>query len=281
MQRSLPVLAVALAVSLGAVPAARADPTVSASELESVDGSLVVRAHDLAALETPTALGPDARMVFIGDSVGGNVAAGIAAEADRRGAGVEQSTRAGCAPIDGRPVKANGSLVGSALPCEAARPEWLASVAATPADAVLWLSTYDAGDRLVGGVLVDPATPEGRVRTAELVVAAADVVAPPRSGRRVVFLLEAPHLPGAAPSPATVQSVTDVQRHRAILHLVVRTDPDRFSILNLERFLCPAGPPCPAEPAPGIQPRVPFNGHINPKGAAWLAPLILDALGVT
>ena len=268
------------AAVLGFVPTAHADETARTSELATV-GSLVVRAQQLAALETPFSLGTNPRMVFIGDSVGGNVAAGVAAEASQRGATVVTSTRAGCAPIDGLPVKSNGSLVGAALPCEAARPAWLGSVAATPADTVLWLSTYDAGDRLVDGALVNPADAAGRRRLAELVVAAADVVAPLGSGRRVVFLLEAPHVPGPEPSAATVQSVTDVQRHRAILHLVVRSDPGRFSILDLERFLCPAGPPCPLEPAPGIQPRVPFNGHINPTGATWLAPQILDALGVS
>ena len=256
--------------------------SLSAPTAAEGEGAIFARAHELHALETPADLGPDAGLVLIGDSVAGNVAAAMAPEAARRGAPFVQSTRAGCSPMGGLVVRANGKLVGSALACEAARPVWLASVAATAADAVLWLSTYDPADRLVNGELVAPGTAEGRRRTAELILAAADVVAPPGSGRRVVFLLPTPTVPDSDPAaPPIVASIIDVQRHRAILHLVVRADPERFSILNLERFLCPAGPPCPLEPAPGIRPRDPLNGHITAAGAVWLAPQIFDSLDVT
>jgi hypothetical protein len=154
-------------------------------------------------------------------------------------------------------------------------------VAAAPAETVLWLSTFDASTRLVDGVIADPGTAEGRAHIAATIRVTADIVAPPGSGRRIVFLLPSAFPPSTVGSLPSAESVIDVQRHRAIMHLVLRGDPARFSMLLLDQFLCPTGPPCPFEPAPGLAPRPPDGGHVSPEGAAWLAPQILDALGVT
>jgi acetyl esterase/lipase len=235
----------------------------------------------LNMLEVPAQLGPGARVVFMGDSVGGNVARALAPEAARRGAAVTPYTVPGCSNIVGLPVSADNQVVPWAPACLAhLESSWRARVATTPADAVLWLSSFDASRRLVDGVVVDPATPEGRARIAQLVIDSANVVAPLGSGRRVVFLLPAPQAPSLRGEPDP-QSVTVVESHRAILHLVVRSDPARFSMLRLDRFLCPAGPPCPMEVAPGLVPRAADGRHLVPAGGAWLAPQILDALDMT
>jgi hypothetical protein len=279
--RPLPhVLLAALAVVALAAPVGAS--RVDAEALTEVDGQLVVAAQRLAALETPANLGPGARIVLFGDSVGGDVADGLVPEAARRGARVVEDTRAGCSNITGLGTFESGTVIPWMPGClDYLVSTWRPRVAATPADAVLWLSTFDASTRLIDGVVAHPGTPEGRQRIAAAIVQTADVVAPPGSGRRVVFLLPSAFPRGAQGGRPSAESVIDVQRHRAIMHLVVSADPARFSMLMLDRFLCPSGPPCPLEPAPGVAPRPAEGGHVNPEGAAWLAPQILDALGVT
>jgi hypothetical protein len=278
-QLILSTAAVAAVLMTGA-PAHAGSPRERAA-LAGVDGSLVVTAQRLTALETPANLGSGARMVFFGDSVGGDIADGLVPEAARRGAQVIKDTRPGCSNLDGIGTFESGRVIEFQRPCEAyLRSTWRPRVAATPADTVLWLSTFDASKRVIDGTIADPGTAEGRARIAAAIRATADIVAPPESGRRVVFLLPSAFPPGPGGGPSA-ESVVDVQRHRAIMHLVLRGDLERFSMLMLDRFLCPAGPPCPIEPAPGLAPRPPDGGHVSPGGAAWLAPQILDALGVT
>ena len=274
------VLAAALMVIVAAAPAGAG--RVERESLAGVDGSLVVAAQRLTALETPADLGPGVRMVLFGDSVGGDVADGLVPEAARRGAQVIKDTRPGCSNITGLGTFESGAVIPWMPGClNYLLTTWRPRVAATPADAVLWLSTFDASTRSIDGVVARPGTPEGRQRIATTIIQTADVVAPPGSGRRVVFLLPSAFPPGPQRGRPSAESVIDIQHHRAILHLVVSADPARFSVLPLDRFLCPSGPPCPLEPAPGVAPRPAEGGHINPEGAAWLAPQILDALGVT
>jgi len=276
----LPAFAlIALAVT---GPPAGAGEARGVDALADVDGPLVVAAQRLSALETPATVGPGARMVFFGDSLGGDIASGLVPEATRRGAQVIQDTRPGCSNIDGVGTFDSGKVIPWMPGClDYLLSTWRSRVAATPADAVVWLSSFDASKRLLDGVIADPGTVDGRERIAAAIRESADIVAPPGSGRRVVFLLPSAFPPSAGGGGPSAESVIDVQRHRAIMHLVVRSDPARFSMLMLDRFLCPAGPPCPLEPAPGFAPRPPDGGHVNPEGGAWLAPQILDTLGVS
>ena len=279
--RSVIVLTVVLIAGLVAPSsgAARSDrtplPLVS-------DRALFAAAERMTALETPANLGHGARIVFFGDSLGGDVAAGLRPAAAARGATVVQDTVPGCSSIDGLLLLADGSTISWGPTClNYLNGRWRAKVAATPADAVVWLSSLDGASRVVDGVVVDTATPEGRQRMAELIIETANIIAPPGSGRRVVLILPSANAPNpslGAPDPA---SAVAVRRHRAIQHLVVQSDPSRFSMVRLDQFLCPHGAPCPAEPVPGITPRGADGGHLTPEGAAWLAPQLLDALGVT
>ena len=279
----LSAVAVSVAVSM-VVPIAPAGAGTAHDRkaLASLGGPLAVAAQRLNALDTPATVGPGARMVVFGDSLGGDIADGLVPEAARRGAQVLKDTRPGCSNIGGIGTFESGEVIGFQRPCVAyLHSTWRPRVAATPVDAVLWLSSFDASKRLIDGVIADPGTAEGRALIAATIRATADIVAPPGSGRRIVFLLPSAFPPGAQGAGPSADSVVDVQRHRAIMHLVLRGDPQRFSMLLLDRFLCPAGPPCPLEPVPGIAPRPPGGGHVDPEGAAWLAPQILDALGVT
>lgn len=251
-------------------------------------GPLTVAARDIVALETPAQLGPGARIVLFGDSVAASVASGLVPEAARRGARVVPATVAGCSGLRGLPVLRDGSAIPWAVPCEDhVVRSWRPGVAATPADAILWLSSWDLAMRMVDGGRADPATPEGRQVIAGLIRETADIIAPPGGGRRIVFVLGSPISPSSTHGQEPRrESVVDMERARAVFHLVVRGDPARFSILPLDPFLCPSGPsptgpPCPLSTPDGAAPRAEDGGHFTHEGSAWLAPRLLDALGVT
>ncbi len=231
------------------------------------------------ALDTPANLGPGARMVLFGDSVADTVSWGLIPEAARRGASVNPRVVPGCSTIRGTPLLPDGSTVPWADNCEAHLPMWLGEVASAPADTVLWLSTWDTAIRGVDGIVANPATPEGRAIIADLTRQTADVIAPPGSGRRIVFLLAAPPsvTPRGAPNPDIVTAFT---QYKDVLELVVQSDRSRFSLLPLARFVCPAGPPCPELATFEMAPRADDGGHFTRAGSDWVAPLILDALGV-
>jgi hypothetical protein len=245
-------------------------------------GPLYVTARQISALETPANLGHGARIILYGDSVAASLGWGLVPEAARRGASVETAVQPGCSGLRGVVVGEQGQTIPWAAGCERfAVSGWQPDIAAKPADAILWMSGWDIGYRMVDGTFVQPTTPEGRQKIAELYREAADVMAPPGSGRRIVFVLWTPPAPSYKLPDLPANADEQAAQQRAVLHLVVQSDPARFSILSLFPYLCPAGPPCPTYPVPDVAPRPADGGHFSEQGSAWIAPKILDALGVT
>ena len=126
---------------------------------------------------------------------------------------------------------------------------------------------------------MDPATLTGFRATSDLMREMIDAIAPVGSGRNVVLLAEAIPTHGAMSGDATPERVLEATVHRAVLRDVARNDRRGCRVVDLGQWLCPLGPPCP-EVVDGIQPVANDGGHFSPEGAAWLAPRLLDALGV-
>src|SRR5262249_59629593 len=53
---------------------------------------------------------------------------------------------------------------------------------------------------------------------------------------------------------------------------------DKVTLIDLPTMLCPNGPPCPEEVAPGIKPRAVDGFHFDGDGAAWVANQITGML---
>jgi hypothetical protein len=105
-------------------------------------------------------------------------------------------------------------------------------------------------------------------------------IAPVGSGRTVVLLGEAIPTDGDYTGVASPARVAEARRHLSVLRMVARADPARVRLVDLDRWLCPRGAPCPTRVA-GIVPRPEDGGHFSVEGAAWLAPRLLDKLGLT
>jgi SGNH domain (fused to AT3 domains) len=253
----------------GAVPAPPTEP------------ALVSRADEVRRLQAPFALPTDRgpRLELVGDSVADSFSSALAAEAGRRGVSLARSIRPGCGILRGLPTTRDGYTPPWATGCAAAVDDWRRQAAAIPADIVMFLSTWDGSPRLLDGTFVDPATFTGFRATADLMREMIDAIAPVGSGRNVVLLAESIPTHGAISGDATPERIAEARWHRAVLRDVARSDPARVRVVDLGQWLCPLGPPCP-EVVDGIAARGDDGGHFSPDGAAWLAPRLLDALGV-
>jgi hypothetical protein len=232
-------------------------------------------------LATPPALPTDraARFAFVGDSVAETLGPAVAAEAARRGAQTSVITQPGCGLLPGLPTTPEGFIPPWTRACEQAIPGWRRQIAGSPADVVVVLSTWDGSGRTLDGVLIDPGTLTGRQATVDLFGQLVEAIAPAGSGRSVVFLAEAVPAPGAVSGDASASRIAEARRHRSVLRSVARADPARVRVIDLGQWLCSLGPPCPAT-IDGVATRGDDGGHFTPDGAAWLAPRLLDALGL-
>lgn len=247
-----------------------------------VDPVLAARVDEARALSAAPLLPTDRapRVVIAGDSVAATLVIPLIAEAAARGISVLRSVRPGCGMLRGEPTTLDGYTPPWASACDGAAAEWRDEVAGMPADVVLLLSTWDGAPRLLDGVFVDPRTPEGRATTADLFREVVDAIAPVGSGRTVVLLGEAIPTDGDYTGVASPARVAEARRHLSVLRMVARADPARVRLVDLDRWLCPRGAPCPTRVA-GIVPRPEDGGHFSVEGAAWLAPRLLDKLGLT
>jgi hypothetical protein len=247
-----------------------------------VDPALAARAREDRVLGAAPALPTDRvpRVVFVGDSVAATLVVPLTAEAAARGIGLLRSVRPGCGILRGEPTSLEGDTPPWASACDRAATEWRAEVARMSPDVVLLLSTWDGAPRLVDGLFVNPATPEGRATASDLLREAVDDLAPVGSGRTLVLLAEATPTQGVLTGEATLARVAEARRHLAVLRMVARADPARVRLVDLDQWLCPAGAPCPTTVG-GVIARPEDGGHFSVEGAAWLAPQLLDKIGLT
>jgi hypothetical protein len=246
-----------------------------------IDPALAARASEDRILGAAPALPPDRapRVVFVGDSVAATLVVPLTAEAAARGIPLLRSVRPGCGILRGEPTTLDGYTPPWASACDRAATAWRAEVARMSPDLVLLLSTWDGAPRVVDGAFVNPATPEGRAAAADLVREVVDEVAPQGSGRTVVLLAEATPTQGLTTGEATIARVAEARRHLAVLRMVARADPARVRLVDLDQWLCPAGTPCPTTVG-GVTARPEDGGHFSVEGAAWLAPQLLDKVGL-
>jgi hypothetical protein len=247
-----------------------------------VDPVLTARAGEDRILGAAPALPADRppRVVIVGDSVAATLVVPLTAEAAARGIELLRSVRPGCGILRGEPTSLEGDTPPWASACDRAAVEWRGEVARMSPDVVLLLSTWDGAPRLVNGVFVNPATPEGRALTAALFHEVVDAIAPVGSGRTVVLLAEATPTQGIITGDATLARVAEARRHLAVLRMVARADPARVRVVDLAQWLCPGGAPCPTTVG-GVVARPVDGGHFSVEGAAWLAPQLLDKLGLS
>ena len=223
----------------------------------------------------PTQPGDPTHVVLVGDSLAASLGPGLDDAMAARGVRFEAAATPGCSMLRGVTVAANGHPYPWSRPCAQAIPPALRTVVDTAPrpDLVLWLSTWDAVDRELGGHRVELGSQTGRVvlsrevkRTAALLTA--------RGARLVILTVPQP----VAGSVAVLPGLDEAKRVRELNRLYQRSGPTadgRVSIFDLSTIVCPGGR-CPRR-VRGIELR-PDGAHFGTTGSAYVGRQLADAI---
>ncbi len=223
----------------------------------------------------PAQPGDPTHVVLVGDSLAASLGPGLDDAMAARGVRFETAATPGCSMLRGVTVAANGHPYPWSRPCAKAIPPALRTVVDTAPrpDLVLWLSTWDAVDRELGGRRVELGSPAGRMvlsrevkRTAALLTA---------RGARLV-ILTVPH--PVAGSVAVLPGLDEAARVRALNRLYQRSGPTadgRVSIFDLSSIVCP-GSRCPRR-VQGVELR-PDGAHFGTRGSSYVGRQLADAI---
>lgn len=215
------------------------------------------------------------RVAWAGDSVASTLADAVAAEAATRGIELVDRTAPGCGMVRGLPADDALVPVGMVRACDDAVPVRNAGTAASGADVVTWLSTWETSNRIVDGGAYVFGTPEGDAGLLRLVDESAQRLM--SGGARLVLLTMPPSTTGPERPVVTEADIRGALHLNALLRQYAAAHADRVGILDLAAVVCPDGPLCAPEEG-GVTLRPNDGGHFAGAGPAWVAPRLLDLL---
>jgi peptidoglycan/LPS O-acetylase OafA/YrhL len=207
-------------------------------------------------------------LAVVGDSVAASALPGFTREAAARGVGLVSFVVPGCGIATATVADNEGGTVPWSKDCAAAvRGGHERLIADHDPDVVLWWSTWEAADRVVGGEIARVGTPEW--------IADLDAALEARwqalSARGAIIVI-VETVPRAA-SPIAEADRDPDGRHtalRARLDALVARHPARTAVAAARDVLCPSGIPCPRT-IDGINPRPNDGGHFTDDTAPWIA----------
>jgi len=221
------------------------------------------------------------RILVVGDSAADSLTPYLRQAAAPLGIEVFSAAIPGCGVIDGVTVDATGSpfidLIYDTGVCPGVAPRLqVEKVAEHEPDLVIWLSGWETWpNRILDGRMVEFGTIEGNLAIAGAVDRAVQRLT--AAGGHVVMLPLAPNaFPNEYANPVDPEDTVAKQKLAGLMRSYGRHHTDTTSVVDLADLLCPGGPPCPDEVAPGIRPRPVDGYHFEGPGATWLAERILD-----
>jgi hypothetical protein len=235
-----------------------------------------------APAQSQQQLPPPKRILLVGDSTAETLYPFLRDAAAARGITVESAARIGCGVIDGQPENDDGTpyrdVLGDTSQCAGlTRSMQDTLLASEQPDEVVWLSGWESWpNRVLDGQLVHWGTIAGNKAVIGHIDEAVNRLT--AGGARLVLM---PVAPNAYPSVRGISSYMGDARLvqlAKVLRTYAREHADKVSLLDLPMMLCPNGPECPAEVAPGIRPRNLDGFHFDGDGAVWLANQLTDML---
>lgn len=253
------------------VPAAKvgALPVVPAA----APGAALGGAHPPSPAPVP---GPPGRMLLMGDSVARSIGPTLVAVAREHGVDMHNAAISGCGLVEGITSTPDGVLFPWSLGCAGAIAGYQEEkIREFQPDVVVWLSAWETANRtLADGAVVLPGTRHGNLRLlGEIDRAAVRLRA---GGARLVMVLLAP-VPQGSEEFTKDTTIHRLSRLNAMLENYARRHADSVSVVYMSEFLCPNGPPCPAEVG-GTIPRPDGIHFDDPAGARWAAEQLFPRL---
>ncbi len=213
----------------------------------------------------------------IGDSVAASLVPGLEARAATRGLAVAGAAIPGCGATDAFSLDDQGAPFSWSDDCVRAVPEVQQQlVAQFGPDVVVWLSSWETSDRLVGSERVrfgteqsDAAILRGMSDTLDRVSA---------GGARVVMLTLPPRAERQDGRPVRAGFETTAHLNGLIQEFAFG-HADRVQLIDFANIVCPHGPPCPTQ-IDGMWLR-PDGMHFTDQTGGWAAERLLEILLAT
>jgi len=228
----------------------------------------------LAASAATNQPNPPRIIGIVGDSVAASLLPGLEREAGARGIGVASAAIAGCGAAGGVLLDDQGQPFAWADDCARAVPIVQNEIVTKyRPDLVLWLSTWETQDRLVGETRLRFETPEGdREVLREMEATLTRVTA---QGARLIVLIPPPPIMGRNGPPD--EDVLQKRAHlNGLIALFAYLHADKVEVLDFGAIVCPSGVPCPTE-MDGMRLR-PDGAHFTNETSAWAASRLLAAV---
>lgn len=227
----------------------------------------------------PPVTSPEGKLVVrslavVGDSVAVTIADGLGPAAERTGIRFLSGAFPGCGIAAGYMLTDDGDPFDWTEPCLGAGPGLQRDLVRDfDPDVVVWHSTWEMTDRRENGLHLKAMTKaHDEALLAEMEVAYGRLSA---GGARVVFLLVVPRGPGEI-LPAEDGSDGKVAHYNELMQRFSAEHPDNTAVVDLNKIVCPDGPPCP-EKIDGVILR-PDGGHYTLETSPWLAERLLPAI---
>lgn len=223
----------------------------------------------------PPRPGNPTRVLLVGDSIAISLRDGLGEALAAQGVPFETAATPGCSMLRGVTLGENGRPYPWSRACDTAIPPALRAVVekAPRPDLVVWLATWDAADRELGGRRVDIGKRADRMILGREVRRTAALLT--EHGARLVILALPDPVPG---SVSALPGLREAERVRALNRLYERSAPTadgRVSVLDLGPIVCPNGR-CSSEVA-NIELR-PDGAHYGPEGARYVGEKLATAL---
>ena len=221
------------------------------------------------AVPAPAIPTPD-RMVLVGDSLATSIGPALTRSAAAEGLFLYNGARNGCSQIDGITTTPSGGLFPWSLGCASGNAEFQHNVVNDyEPELIIWFSTWEGVDRILGDTWVRFATFGGNPRIiGEIDVAVARLTA---GGARLVIVIPVPVPPG---SSSMHDAIPRLGHLSTVLREYARVHADKVYVVELSELLCPAGPPCPAT-VNGAVPRPDGMHFDDPASQGWVADWVV------
>ncbi len=246
----------------------------------ATDGPAYLQATPLPSATSSTTLGPatpgnPTHVVLVGDSLAVSLGPGLDDAFTERGIAFEADAVPGCSILRGVTVQRDGRPYPWSRDCDKAITPALETVVDTAPrpDLVLWLSTWDGVDRMLGGERVRIGTRAGGpVLDREVRRAAAILTA---KGARLMVLTVPTPIPGTATVLPGLDETKRVEQLTALYRRAAPTADGRVRVLAFDEIVCPGGR-CRVRGG-GVELR-PDGSHFGTEGSRVVGTELVDAV---
>ena len=277
--RSLVILPATLAVVAAIIGASTLGATSRPAYLDANPGEVITGSTIKPLITTTTVPGDVAigRVALMGDSLAGSMQIGMAKTAAAMGIDFVSVARPGCASIHGVAGE-NGKVNPWGYKCDDNLTGFLRNtVLGADAQTILWMSSWEAADRIVDGVYYKAGTPEHHQMLMREFATTVHLIT--SHGAKVIFLTNAPAIDYDNELQYYVKPEYRVYADNLnkLYFDFAKAHPKTSAVLDFSKIVCPSGFPCPVEIG-GLRLRPRDGRHFSDEAAEFISKPMFEEL---